>query len=113
MHIDEKDNQRAQFTTCLHTAKGKVSGVFYSCVCPAVCPTGDSHLEGAEAEISRQGAGPAGGAGQLLRTAAPAEEQSLLPHPGYTHSHVHAQIINSEPRGQALKVAETHKKDIN
>lgn len=30
-----------------------------------------------------------------------------------THTRAHAQLINSEPRGQTFKVAETHKKDIN
>ncbi|KAI4815361.1 hypothetical protein KUCAC02_005509, partial [Chaenocephalus aceratus] len=47
----------------------------------------DSYHKGAEAEVSGQRAGPAGGAGQLLRPAAPAEEQSLLPHTGDTHTH--------------------------
>lgn len=43
---------------------------------------GDTYPEGAETEISRKRAGPAGGAGQLLRPAAPAEEQGLLPYTG-------------------------------
>ena len=49
------------------------------CIHEHVPPPGDTYPEGAETEISRKRAGPAGGAGQLLRTVAPAEEQGLLP----------------------------------
>lgn len=53
--------------------------VMCSRACLSFSTPDDTYPEGAETEISRKRAGPAGGAGQLLRPAAPAEEQGLLP----------------------------------
>ena len=84
------------------------SNVFSACCCEHVVGSpGHPDPEGAEAEVPGQGAGSAGGAGQLLRPPAPAEEQGLLPHSGDMHARTHTHM-RTYARTQARTHTQTH-----